>query len=201
MAFHTVENIQLLEDLVPAGLCEVITAVVEELLIHRGEGSFFGGDFVSALVHIDSHERFFCRLGLLVCVKGMAQLFIVSEYAGIQQHVFVEMFGILFRNDYIRIQFKAECLEELLHLCVVERIFVALNVQRHADRLEKNGGEHFSSAVDRAVHHPAECRLLFIGHEFEPGSAARNQFTGIGVTSGALFGNNVEVCARGTDNL
>ena len=97
------------------------------------------------------------------------------------------MLGILFRNDDIRIQFKAKGFEELLHLRSIEGIFVALCIQRHTDCLEENGGEHLSSAVNRNVHDAAKRCFLVVGHELKPCAAARNQFTGIRITAGALF--------------
>ncbi len=186
MILHAVQDVQLLQNLIASCLGQIIPAVIEELLIHRGESTIDGRNFICSLVLINTEQRIMRGL-CLICSQRVADLFVVSEDAGIQQHIIIEELTLFFRNDDIRINIKVQCLQELLHASRIKGILTLFQIQGHADCLEQNRGENLSSPVNRHIHDPAQCGLLIIRHEFQPRAAARNQFTGISISAGALF--------------
>ena len=78
----TRKRIQLLSQLEPSGLGQVITARIEELGVHQGDGSIQRRDLVAALVLIDGQQRLLRRLDL-IGEQGVLQFLIFSEERGI----------------------------------------------------------------------------------------------------------------------
>jgi len=200
MALHAVEDVQLLAELVASGLGQIVAAEVKELRVHQADGAVQSRHFIRSLVLIYGKQRV-VRGSRLVGGQGVADLFIVSEHGGVQQHVVVQVFPRLALDGDVVIDVKAGGLQELGHVLGLERVIVLLAVEGHADGLEQDRGEDLALAVDGDVHDAAQSGLLVIRHEFQPGAAARDQLAGIGVAAGAVFGDNVKIRSRGTHDL
>ena len=197
---QTIKNTELLVDLVAADLEHVIAAIVKELLIHRRNGAIDRRNVICTLVLINRQQSITRRSSLISCQR-VTDLFVVSEDAGIQQHIIIQIFTLLVVNDNIRIQFKTQSLKELLNLCRIKCIVAGNLIKRHTNGLEKNRRKDLPAPVDGNVDQAAEGSLLFIGHELQPRAAARNQFACVGICTRVLLILNREVGTRRTDDL
>ena len=52
IAFHTIQNVQLLSDLVTTCLCQVISSIIEELCVHQVKCTIHSSNFICSLVFI-----------------------------------------------------------------------------------------------------------------------------------------------------
>ncbi len=199
LVHQTGNRVQLLLQLVPACLGQVIAPVVEEFRLHQGDGSVQCGDFIRALVFVEGEQRLFVGLDFVV-EQRVLDLFILAEEGVVQQEIEIHIFPV-FRVFRHVLEVPSQGLQEGLHGCLVVGILVFLQTQGHAQCLEENREQDLPAPVNGHIDGPAVGGLLLFGHELQPCAAAGNQFAGVVLAPDFFIVLLGEIGSGGTDDL